>query len=212
MKHRLTTLSIAALFVPYIAIIIGLEYCSNAWIAILLYHAGVILIISIDGHWDLIADLLHGWRLLPAVGAILLGGLGGMVLWLIWPWMDLAPVEKLATMGLKGGSWLGFAVYLCLVNPCLEEIYWRGHLARETSRPSLEDGVFAGYHVLVLAHFVAWPWVLLSFAALMGAAWTWRRLAKVDRGLLLPLLSHVVANTGVVVVLHVKSGMPIPFW
>lgn len=196
---------------PYVAIILGLGYFRNAWCAILLYHVGIILVISVDGHWDLIADLFHGWRFLPAVGAVVLGGGGGVVLNMLWPWIGLEPVDALESLGLKNGSWLAFAVYFCLVNPCLEEIYWRGHLARESTRPSLEDGVFAGYHLLLLAYFVTWPWALLSCVVLFGAAWLWRRLAQIDRALLLPLISHVVANTSIIVVLHLKSGMPIPF-
>ena len=54
-------------------------------------------------------------------------------------------------MGLSSStSWLLFIAYFSLVNPFIEEYFWRGVLGSNTKKFYIGDLVYAGYHALVL--------------------------------------------------------------
>ena len=85
------------------------------------------------------------------------------------------------------------------MNPVLEEWYWRGVLGSPSRMPTPNDAAFAGYHVLVLAVFVPWPWALAVAVVLVGAAWLWRQLVARHGGLVIPVVTHAVADLSVIV-------------
>jgi hypothetical protein len=195
------TLRLLALAVPYLAVSFGLYLLRSGWAAILLYHAGMLVVgIGLGGARRQAKPVLGGGA---APGVILgLGCLGaGPVLWLCWPLMRGAAGlgAALAELGLARESFAGFAIYYALVNPILEEWYWRGVLGSRARAPTVGDAAFAGYHIVVLLAFVSWPWALGAAVILMGAAWLWRQLATRHGGLWIPTATHALADLSVIV-------------
>lgn len=199
----------AAPAVPYVAVLIGMYLLSSGWAAMLLYHAGVLLVLfSLKEKTDSSA-LLRGWNMGAATLSIVCLG-SGVVLFLLWPIIAADAdgsvlTQKLADLGLSGFSWLGFTVYYALVNPWLEELYWRGVLGSKSKRPAASDFLFAGYHVLVLIKFVPWFWALFAAVTLVATAWIWRQIANRYGGLLVPTVAHLAADASIVIAAHIVA-------
>lgn len=196
---------LAAFGLPSVAVLIGLHLLRSGWAAILLYHAGVLAFLSHLGAWRSVRSWARGWNGL--VFAVLLGAClasGPLLLVLVPviapPSLDLGAV--LGSIGLDGASWLGFMAYYALVNPWLEEGYWRGALGSPSPWLTAGDAFFAAYHALVLVYFLSWVWSVLAALVLLAAAWVWRRVASRFGGLLIPCLSHLAADASVILAVH----------
>jgi len=207
MKTGQALLRTISLALPYIAVILGLYIFHNAWLCIGIYHAGMIFILLLARKQGLARSLLVGWRLVPGVSSMVFGLLGGVLVLSLLPWLGLGQglVTRLASLGLSGYAWPLFVFYHAMVNPWLEELFWRGFLGNRAGYPVTEDFLFAGYHVPVLALFLGWPWLIPAFGALFGSAWLWRWLARKCGGLAVPALSHLAGDSGVMIALWIVS-------
>lgn len=214
-----------ALAVPYATVPVGLHVFSSGWAAMGLYHAAMVIValwVGGDPGWfrRLAHRLGSGWNL-PMAGVGLTLCLGsGVALYFLWPLLErlagasgaaAALGTQLDRLALTGGSWLAFMAYYTLVNPILEEAYWRGVLGSEDSKPTLSDVCFGGYHVLVLAVLlpgraaVAWTLAIAMGISLMGAGWIWRQIARRHGGLLIPVLTHLAADLSVITAGHLLA-------
>jgi len=125
-----------------------------------------------------------------------------------WGWavlgmaVGLLPLPVLLTKGAvlqRMGVWLPWLLF-ALVNPWLEESYWRGVLSDATASwkrwPSVlySSALFAISHPLMWGVFSAANRTVTVVAAtfLMGVAWSWIYLKT--RSLRWPLLSHAVVD------------------
>lgn len=204
-----------AFALPYVAVLCGLYGYRSGWLAFLLYHAAVVFVLTSCRAWP---RALAGFRSRPddRRAALALGACGigagitgaGLMAWL-WPWYAGDPAELLSALGaisLRGGAWTGFAVYHALVNPLVEEAYWRGALgeARGLLRPS--DLAFAGYHALVLARFTGpWP-ILLSVVVLACAGAFWRFTYRRTGTLWPATCAHLAADAAIMWVVTARVG------
>lgn len=136
----------------------------SAWLAAISYHLGMGLILAIEHRWGLAKQLLKGSNLLIIVAGTILGAAGGLVFYILWPWLGIAATYKstLMSLGLDNASFSLFMVYFIAFNAWLEELYWRGYLGSEGCFPEFLDILFGGYHLLVLAFFVNGFWQDLS--------------------------------------------------
>ena len=128
------------------------------------------------------------------------------IIFFLWGHMQLegAPLNStLAKFGLHGTSWLLFIIYFSTAQPFLEELYWRGYLQGNHKHFSWTDFAFAGYHILVLVWFIKLPWLIIAFIVLAAAAYTWRHIASKLDGLMVPLISHIVADISIVTATYV---------
>lgn len=163
----------------------------------------ILLEIPISGgthHWR---ELFAGWDWKTGIGSIVFGLGGGVVLYLLAPTAGIdatmiGPV--LEQLGLHGQSWLLFVIYHSLVNPWIEEAFWRGRLGSDDRLPILNDFLFAGYHALVLVLFMDWIWIALAVFLLTVAGWLWRQLRTRNKGLLVPIVSHLSADASIMFV------------
>lgn len=195
-------LRVFAHFVPYVAVLVGIHCLSNAWAAILLYHAGMLLFGGALSGFR-VARLLSGfsWWAVPAV---LLGLTSGPALLLVLalPVTDPARPFQLGPaldgLGLRGAGWVGFMAAYTLVNPWLEEWYWREVLATPSPGVSASDLAFAGYHAVVLVRFLPPGPALLLAASLVPVAWAWRQWSRRAGGTLLPALMHLAADASII--------------
>jgi hypothetical protein len=189
--RALSSLGLALmLLAPYLSVIVFWCLLGNAWLAILGYHAQILL-------WargrlpDLRRPALSRlvWSLAPAA-------LAGPALYAVLPYVTRTDVGSwLASHGLSGLSLLAMVGYFGLVHPFLEQAHW-GPLRERTP---LAHVMFAGYHVIVLYQLLTWPWLALSFAVLCAASVMWGEMSRRTGGLTLPIASHVLADLGIVI-------------
>lgn len=191
--------------IPNVAVLIGIYVVKSIWFAILAYHLGVAAVLYLDRR-ERSGTGKRATISTPVVGINLLIGLcTGVLLYLLWPMVgvpgDLGP--RLSRMGLT--SWAVFGTYYCLANPVLEELFWRRYLASPSIFPTLNDALFAGYHMLVLAPFMHWGWLMATFALLVCASCIWRYSIRYPRGLPVIILSHFLADLGIVLVGYLRT-------
>jgi len=187
-------------FAPYLTVGIGLLILHNVWAAIFGYHLVMLLIMFLSGKGLPFAQLWRGGdRLrLPLLTAAGVGG--GLLLWLLQPWVLINGQLAVFTqsIGLTQQSWPFFMVYFVLVTPALEELYWRSYLGNSTLKPQLNDFLFAGYHLIVLAGIIQIGWLIVIFFLLAAAAWCWRQSNRLGGGLLSSFSSHLAADISVI--------------
>ncbi len=209
---------ICGVCIPYAAVGIGLYVFGSAWIAVGLYYGGVIIYIAATGHKDLMAGLpawagnlriLRGWdrRLMMASSGIFV--LGGVAVFFLWPFAVRADVDLarfLESMGVGGRRFAVFAVVFCLLNPFVEEVFWRGCLEDNRRRVSWIDAAFAGYHVPVLLMVMNVGMSAAAFAILCTASWYLRRLRHKSGGLGIGWTAHFFADASIMTAVWVLLG------
>ncbi len=174
---------------PYVAVIVFWCVLGNAWLAILAYH-GQILWWARGSFpalrrpkWDRLA-----WMLLPAAMA-------GPAVYYILPLV--ARVDLATWLGdhrLAGASLAAMVVYFGLVHPLLEQVHW----APLREKTPFAHVAFAGYHLLVLYTLLPVPWLAACFVVLAGAPFAWQQLERRTGSLVLPVISHMLADFGIV--------------
>ena len=196
-------------FVPYLSILVGLVVFHSVWVTLIFYHVGMILYLVFNWEGKQGEFSLSVKNICLGAVAILFGIFGGVFLYFLWPFLGIALDlgEALTRLGLSGSSWIVFILYFSLVNPVLEELYWRGYLGKDASSPVVQDFLFSGYHIIILAIFVGIPWLLVVFIVLSGTAWLWRQFTRISGSLLLSSISHMAADLTVILVIYHYSGM-----
>jgi len=200
--NRRFVLSIVTAVIPFAAVVVGLFVAHSAWAAILLYHAGILIVLFTGGRRRVVLKAAKGWCTAAGVAGAVTGACAGIALYVLWPYIDATNGGLrflLSRFGLTGFSWIVFAVYYATVHPLLEELHWRGNDLATGRGPSWMDAAFAGYHVLVLQYFIGPFWIGVSFLVLFLVSWLWRTLAGRFGGLAVPLLSHAVADASIII-------------
>lgn len=182
--------------IPYGAVLIGLTLCGRAWLAIGIYHAGMLLAIPPRTWQGVTKGWTRGHGVSLSAFCALSGPALGIAYWIGVP-IGVSTREALAAFGLSGSSFHAFVAYYVLVNPVLEEVFWRGRLLRAARGITHVDVLFAGYHVVVLAHFMSLPASALALVVLTGVAWLWRRSVRRTGGLAISVVSHAIGDASV---------------
>ena len=204
MSHRRFSVEMflraAGIISPYLAVILGVFIFKSGLFAVLLYHfilAVCIIGINRSQTLKLIKSGFHRY-----IGPLIcLGGLlPGMAILFLWPYAkqqtaDLA--QLMNSVNLTSTSFTVFALYACLINPFLEESFWRGCFKPASWRPGPVDALFAGYHAVVLIPVFTPVFVGLSFLALMFVGWAFRNIYRLTDGLAIPLLTHIIADIAI---------------
>ena len=100
-----------------------------------------------------------------------------------------------------------FAVQLCLLNPLLEELFWRGLFFSDRKRPAATDFCYAAFHIFALLPFMPAMQAVFATIGLVGVGYFLRQLARFQNGsLILPLLWHALADIAVVVAIARLTG------
>jgi len=194
-------MKLLAAFVPYVAVGVGMYVFHSAWLAVLLYHLGVISFLLCRKPAGLGRRMWAGMKSPLVIPGMLACALAGPVVYFMWPSfavLDPTLPEWLASYGLTGFAWLLLIPYFSLVHPVFEEVHWRGISMGRVTGICWQDLLFAGYHVLVLFQVIYWPWLFLVFGILAGSSVFWRWAADRFGGYGLPILTHAAADAAVV--------------
>jgi membrane protease YdiL (CAAX protease family) len=172
------------------------------WAATLAYHAVIALGVMAVAPARLGARPL-GWRL--GVAALGVAAAVAAAAFAVRPMWDFTPAfARWREWGLAFPHAIGWLAYYALVNPWVEELYWRGtlcspavgaHIGRRAALV-LASGGFVGHHAVVLvATWGPGPGVALCMPVLAaGIAFTLLRVRTA--GLWWPLATHMGADVG----------------
>lgn len=182
--------------IPYIAVGAGLLVFHNAWVAIVGYHIGMIVIVLLSKPGISVKQLFksNNYRM-PAITAIV-GASSGILMYTLWPLLSVPDDtgSYVRSIGLTESTWPLFLAYYIAVNPLIEEYYWRGYLGSNSKGVELNDLLWAGYHIIVLAGKMGMVWLAVVFLVLSAGAWFWRQANRLSEGLLPSAVSHIAAD------------------
>lgn len=189
----------------YGAVAIGLFWAHSAWGALLGFHAAMLCALWLDRSNLPPLSLLvkRNYRRWIVVN-LLIGSLSGLALYVLWPWLNIAPdlSTQLEALGLTRATWPAFILYFTLVNPWIEEFFWRGYLGSSSKWLVGMDFVFAGYHGMLLIGRASPLTLLLALSGLVVAGWFWRQTLRKDGGLLAAGLGHMLADLTILLAVY----------
>ena len=193
---------------PYLAVGIGLFWFHNGWITLLGFHLGILISLLLAKPELPFRILFKSHRGRWVALSVLLCGSSGISLYFLRDSFGIinnlpAQVES---FGLTGGTWFLFITYFVLVNPLLEEYFWRGYLGSPTKGLFPSDFAYAGFHGLILIGKMQISTVIYSLLVLVLAGWFWRQIAREDGGLLAPVLGHMAADFTILVAIYRLSS------
>jgi membrane protease YdiL (CAAX protease family) len=180
----------------YLAVGTGIFYIHNAWLALLGFHIAIVASLLIARPNIPVSILGKNINRQWIFVSVLLCGSSGVTLYFLWNYLGFradfsAQVESL---GLNSLTWLPFILYFALVNPFIEEFFWRGYLGNPTKGLYRSDFLYAGYHALILIGKLPVGWIAYGLVALVTAGWFWRQIMREGQGLLAPVLGHMAAD------------------
>jgi len=136
--------------------------------------------------------------------SLLLCGSSGITLYYAWNVFRFAPdfSTQISSWGLNKHNWIPFITYFTLVNPFVEEYFWRGYLASDVKSLHLTDFIYAGYHAMIIINKIHLLSVIYSMGVLVTAGWLWRQIKREDQGLLATVLGHMAADFTILLVVY----------
>jgi hypothetical protein len=191
----------------YLAVGIGIFQLHSAWGALLGFHLAIIGSLLIARPDFPVTTLFKGtnnkWMFL----SILLCGSSGISLYLLWNAFGVVnelPAQVQA-LGLNATTWPAFIAYFAVVNPFVEEYFWRGYLGSPTKSLHVSDLLYAGFHGLILIGKVPGYSIMFGLSVLVLAGWLWRQIARADQGLLAPVLGHMAADFSILMTAYIMT-------
>jgi len=192
---------------PYLAVGLGMFWFRNAWAALLGFHLAIILSLLIAGSSVPLRTLFQSTNFRWVLLSLAFSGSGGLILYLFWSTLGITSdlSGHVGSLGLNSSNWIAFIAYFSLVNPFIEEYFWRGYLGSPAKGPYLSDFIYAGFHALILVGNVPAGSIVFSLIVLVLAGWFWRQVARQDNGLLAPVLGHIAVDFTILVVAYRMS-------
>lgn len=192
---------------PYLAVGIGLFWIHNALFAVIGFHIAIVISLLLAKSSVPVRVLFQSRDIRWVVLSILVCGSSGISLYYFWSYfgvVDDLPAH-IESYGLTHSTWPVLIAYFSLVNPMVEEYFWRGYLGSPTKGLHGSDLLYAGFHALILWEKVRVGSILYSLVVLVLAGWFWRQLARRDGGLLAPVLGHMTADFTLVMAVYRMS-------
>lgn len=194
---------------PYLAVWAGLFLFKNAWSALIGFHVSILIVLVIARPNIPINILFKSKYPKWMITNVLLCSSGGIGLYFLWDIFGIAndlPLQ-LELLGMTSSLWMIFIIYFSLVNPFLEEYFWRAYLGSTTKGFYIGDAAYAGFHGLVLVNKVHPVSILFALTTLTFIGWFWRQIFREDGGLLAPVLGHMVADFTILLTVYRMSTL-----
>lgn len=192
---------------PYLAVGVGIFGFQNAWATLLGFHCAILLSLLLARPQLPASILFKSNHICWIVLSTLLSVSSGIFLNFFWSSFGIANdiSAHIATLGLESSNWVAFIGYFSLVNPFLEEYFWRGYLGSLTKKLYVSDFIYAGFHALLLIGNVKTGSIIYSLTVLVLAGWFWRQLARETNGLLAPVLGHMAADFTILAAIYWRT-------
>ena len=188
----------------YLAIGLGMFVFHSAWGALVGFHIAILVSLLIARPNIPVSILLKSTNSKWMILSILLCGSSGFTLYFLWDrfgFVNSLPIQ-VKSLGLNSATWLPFIAYFTLVNPFVEEYFWRGYFGNPTKNLYLYDFIYSGYHGLILIGMVGVRSIVFALSMLVLAGWFWREIAREDQGLLAPVLGHMAADFTILIAVY----------
>ena len=129
-----------------------------------------------------------------------------MTLYFLWMYFGVVTdvSAQVQLLGLHERTWPPFIAYFVLVNPFIEEYFWRGYLGGPTCAPHRSDFLYAGFHALIILGKVRTGTIFYALLVLILAGWCWRQIMREDQGLLAPVLGHMAADLTIALAIYLN--------
>ena len=188
----------------YFAVEIGLFAFHSTWGALLGYHAVMILSLLIAKPGIPLRILTKSKNFKWILLSVLLCGSSGIVLYFLWDKFGFASdfPAQVESLGLNASNWGWFIAYFTLVNPWIEEYFWRSYLGNNAKSLQTSDPLFAGFHCLILINKVQPGSIVFALGVLVIIGWFWRQVAREDEGFLASVLGHMAADFTILVAVY----------
>ncbi|WP_078546655.1 CPBP family intramembrane glutamic endopeptidase [Litchfieldia alkalitelluris] len=204
---------------PTIMILIGLHFFGSVPITFLMFYGWLILIpilykrknkgflrkttmITRDKIWN---SLFIG----ALSGTIFFVFIFGGLFWLHDYFLDIVYVQGiLKDWGFTGKAIYGLIFVLLVLNPILEENYWRGFIHQELLIKKIKTGhvilitsfFYTLYHFLSVIPMFQWPLNVVAVLPVFVAGVFWGWIREKTGTLLTPIISHILADLGIMCV------------
>jgi uncharacterized protein len=180
----------------YLAVAIGLSWFHSAWVALLAFHLSIVTSLLLARPNIPIDILFRSNNIKWIATSILICGSSGITLYFLWSYFGFADdlSAQVRSLGLNAFTWPTFITYFALINPFIEEYFWRGYLGNPTKGLSVYDFVYAGFHALILIDKMQIGSIVYGLVLLTLAGWFWRQIGREDHGLLAAVLGHMLAD------------------
>src|SRR5215510_13706039 len=111
----------------YLTVGLGVFGFHNAWVALLAFHFAVIVSLLFARPNTPISILLKSNNIRWVILSVVLCGSSGLTLYFFWNYFSVANdlSAQLESFGLNISIWPAFIAYFTLVNPLIEEYFWR---------------------------------------------------------------------------------------
>jgi membrane protease YdiL (CAAX protease family) len=192
---------------PYFSVWAGLFLFKSAWLALIGFHLSILLALFVLRSDVPVAILFKSKYPKWVTASVVLCGISGINLYFFWNMFGIANdlPAQIESIGLNSSSWFPFIAYFSLINPFVEEYFWRGFLASNTKNIHAGDFIFAGYHALILWGKIQPLSILFAFVFLATAGWFWRQIRREDDGLLASALGHLAADFSILVCIYLRT-------
>jgi len=194
------------LFVPTLVVAVAMLSIRHGWLAMFAFHGvmlGALIVHRRRLDWRMLYRRPSGFSLMIhlAAAAVTIPLFSVAVFAYANSHGGYAELldAQLSRYHVPAASRLWFAVQLCVLNPLLEELFWRGLFFSDRMRPAATDVCYAAFHYFALLPFMPALQAAIGTLALVGFGYALRQLARQQNGsLVLPLLWHALGDCAIV--------------
>jgi len=189
---------------PFSASSLGWMTFKNVWAAVAVFHGCMLLALLIHrNRWDS-KQVFRGGRLfwMPLITlSVAIFGYSFLQFVTRHDRYESFLAKQWHLFGLDSPFIPFLAVYFCLVNPVLEEAFWRGLFGSKLRRPTISDIAYGSFHYWIVLPFAKNEQAIVAAAALIVMGYLWRQIATHSGGLRLPIFWHALADAAIILVL-----------